>query len=169
MIYDPYNGGTWYIGEGFSDHLDHNFMRPIRTLQSRLSKIDEGDVEEVKRLKQSISSYWSKLRHCRDKFHRTVALFYAKMFHLVLRPSFGVAEMTRRASRISSRVSRKLRSLSFYAFSVHLKREAANHGLQIETVSEAYTSKVCYICCPTSSLLLFVSSITTKRFKKKKL
>ena len=151
MIYDPYNLGVWHIGEGFSDHLDFNFMRPIRKLQSLLDTTKEDDDTTRKRLKQSIASYWSKLRHCREKFHKTVAIFYAKMWHRVLRPTFGVAEMTRRESRISSQVSRKLRSLSFHAFSEHLKRIGANHELEIETVDEAYTSKVCH----TSQHLFF--------------
>jgi len=85
-----------------------------------------------------------------SEMHHKVALFLVQNFDIILLPKFETSEMvTKNSRKLNSKNSRKLNSksarnmmtLSFYKFSVILKRKAKKYGKIVFDVTEEYTSK----------------------------
>ena len=71
-----------------------------------------------------------------------MARFLVKNFDVILLPTFETSEMVERGRRrIRSKTVRNLLSLAHYRFGMFLRHKAAEYGVSVLSVNEAYTTR----------------------------
>ncbi len=76
------------------------------------------------------------------ELHRQAARFLVDSFDVILLPTFETSEMVERGRRrIRSKTVRNLLSLAHYRFGMFLRHKAAEYGVTVLSVNEAYTTK----------------------------
>ena len=77
-----------------------------------------------------------------QELHRQAARFLVRNFDVILLPTFETSEMVERGRRrIGSKTVRNLLGLAHYRFGMFLRHKAAEFGVVVISVSEAYTTK----------------------------
>lgn len=84
-----------------------------------------------------------KVKHLIDEMHYKSALFFVKIFDLILLPTFETQRMTHKVERkISAKSVRLMLSFAHYRFKQFTKHKAFEYGKRLVNVNEAYTSKM---------------------------
>ena len=94
-----------------------------------------------------------RIRNLVDEVHKKVALDLTRRFDTLLLPEFKTKQMTQRKHRddgkprtIRSKTARAMLTWAHYRFRQRLTHKALEHGKEVVTVTEEYTSKTCGRC-----------------------
>jgi hypothetical protein len=161
MIYDAYHARLYRFGAGLGQYLDSTCMKKHRKCQSECDQLksqspqsmaerDERD-KQVQRLRNQMHRLYKRKEAQIHSFHNTLARFIRGVFSVFILPKFQVGGMTRKHTRSSKKVSRRLRSLHHYAFRQRLfhvcKPTPRNpRGTRVILSNEAWTTKCCGKC-----------------------
>ena len=136
---------TWYcaesagkIGEGAFFRI-HRLCERLDQLLSRAAKAPAGRRRNMRRAagRKRIS-----VENLIQELHRQAARFPADSFDIILLPTLATSEMVERGRRrVKSKTVRNLLSLAHYRSGMFLRHKAAEAGVAVVSVNEAYTTK----------------------------
>jgi len=111
-------------------------------LLSTKKKTDKKLRFKKRNFQRAILRIRNRIKDLVSEMHHKVALFLVQNFDIILLPKFETQEMvTKNSRKLNSKSARNMMTLSFYKFSVILKRKAKKYGKIVFDVTEEYTSK----------------------------
>ena len=149
--YSPEVHGAYAEGsDGFAriyslcEHLDTTVA--LRALRPTTKFLQKMYTDRCWRLRQ-------RIRNLVDETHKKVSLDLVRRFDTVLIPDFKTKQMTQRKNRkdgrvrtIRSKTARSMLTWAHYRFRMRLIEKALDHGKEVVTVTEEYTSRTCGRC-----------------------
>jgi putative transposase len=137
------------LGDGICDKLTSLGLKEDH-LKSVLSNIKVKS-KTKSNIRKRCSLLRTKIKNIVNDLHWKTAHYLCSTFKRIYIPTFEVSNMVckgipERARKINSKAVRKMISLSHYAFKEKLLYMAQTKHVQVEIVSEAYTSKTCGGC-----------------------
>ena len=136
---------TWYCTDSVGKIGEGAFFR-IQRLCGRLDNLLSRAARSPSRKRRNMRRAAGRMRVTIEnlivELHRKAARFLVKNFDIILLPTFETSEMVERGRRrIRSRTVRNLLSLAHYRFGQFLRHKAAEVGVPVLSVNEAYTTK----------------------------
>ena len=136
---------TWYcvdsvgkIGEGAFFRI----QRLCERLDDLLSRAAKSPARKRRNMRRAAGRMRIKVENLIAELHRQAARFLVGKFDVILLPTFETSEMVERGRRrIRSKTVRNLLSLAHYRFEMFLRHKAAEYGVTVLSVNEAYTTK----------------------------
>ena len=136
---------TWYsagsvgkIGEGAFFRI----QRLCERLDELLSRAAKSPSRKRRNMRRAANKIRLRIENLVQELHRQAARFLVNNFDVILLPGFETSEMVERGRRsIRSKTVRNLLSLAHYRFKLFIKNKAAETGVILLDVNEAYTTK----------------------------
>ena len=136
---------TWYcadsvgkIGEG----AFFKIQRLCERLDDPLSRAAKSSARKRRNKRRAAGRIRIRIENLIAELHRQAARFLVGNFDVILLPTFETSEMVERGRRrIRSKTVRNLLSLVHYRFGMFLRHKAAEFGVTVLSVNEAYTTK----------------------------
>jgi transposase len=131
--YDP-SGEASLIGKGAGDKII-----------SLLEELD--DLISIKASKAKILKLRKKIYNLKKEMHNQVNNIVAKSSSLVLYPKLDIDKLVLKEKRqLTTKTVRKMLNLGHCEAYIKLQQKCKEHGCQLLTVSEAFTTKTCCCC-----------------------
>ena len=142
---------TFYSPDGLVGKLGDNLVDKLMKYGKKIDTLDQVKSGNIKnKTKRNICKRQFKLRtkikNIVNDMHWKTANFLCKNFETIIIPRFEVNQMTHRQRSISSKVTRKMLSLSHGKFREILKHKSKMYRRNLIFVTEEYTSKTCTKC-----------------------
>ena len=136
---------TWYCADSVGKIGEGAFFR-IQRLCERLDDLLSRAVKAPARSRRNMRRAAGKMRitveNLISELHRKAAWFLVERFDVILLPTFETSEMVERGRRrIRTKTVRNLLSLAHYRFGMFLRHKAAEYGVVVLSVNEAYTTR----------------------------
>ena len=136
---------TWYCTDSVGKIGEGSFFR-IQRLCERLDKLLSRAAKSPSRRRRNMRRAANRIRlrieNLVIELHKQAARFLVDSFNVILLPTFETSEMVERGSRrIRSKTVRNLLSLAHYRFKLFIRHKAAETGVIVLDVDEAYTTK----------------------------
>ena len=136
---------TWYCAESVGKIGEGAFFRIQRLcerLDDLLSRSAKSPARKRRDMRRAAGRMRIRIESLIAELHRQAARFLVGNFDVILLPTFETSEMVERGRRrIRSKTVRNLLGLAHYRFGVFLRHKAAEHGVTVLSVNEAYTTK----------------------------
>ena len=136
---------TWYCTDSVGKIGEGAFFRIQRLcerLDDLLSRAAKAPSRKRRNMRRAAGRMRLRIENLINELHRQAARFLVKNFDVILLPAFETSEMVERGRRrIRSKTVRNLLSLAHYRFGMFLRHKAAEYGVTVLSVNEAYTTK----------------------------
>ena len=136
---------SWYCAESVGKIGEGVFFRIQRLcerLDDLLSRSAKSPARRRRNMRRAAGRMRLRVENLIAELHRQVARFLVGKFDVILLPTFETSEMVERGRRrIRSKTVRNLLSLAHYRFGMFLRHKAAEYGVTVLSVNEAYTTK----------------------------
>ena len=136
---------AWYCEDSVGKIGEGAFFRIQRLcehLDDLLSRAQKSPSRRRRNMRRAAGRMRIRIENLISELHRKAARFLVDKFDVVLLPTFETSEMVERGRRrIRSKTVRNLLSLAHYRFGMFLRHKAAEHGVVVLSVNEAYTTK----------------------------
>jgi putative transposase len=146
-VYCP-EGVVMKIGDGTYDLLKHKLIKADNCMSAAtLLKSAGGHGWKVKRIRRRAQALRTKVRNVIRDLHRKTCSLLCANFNAIFLPPLDVTGMSQIGNRvINNKAVRNLMTFAHGEFRVTLNRYAADRGVIVTPVSEAYTTKTCTRC-----------------------
>jgi putative transposase len=135
---------------GVGDKSMSGIFRLCLAIDGKVSTMRHPDTRcgYRRRLRRDCATIQCRIRGKTDDLHRNLAKSLCETYNVILLPTFGTQQMTRRKQRkINSKTARQMCTLSHYRFQRTLINKAREYeDCRVILVNEAYTSKTCGRC-----------------------
>jgi len=136
---------SWYCADSVGKIGEGAFFRIQRLcerLDDLLSRAAKSSARRRRNMRRAAGRMRIRIENLIAELHRQVARFLVGNFDVILLPTFETSEMVERGRRrIRSKTVRNLLSLAHYRFGMFLRHKAAEFGVTVLSVNEAYTTK----------------------------
>lgn len=136
---------TWYCADSVGKIGEGAFFRIQRLcerLDDLLSRAAKSPSRRRRNMRRAAGRMRVRIENLISELHRQTARFLVKNFDVILLPIFETSEMVERGRRrIHSKTVRNLLTLAHYRFGMFLRHKAAELGVTVLSVNEAYTTK----------------------------
>ena len=136
---------AWYSPDSVGKIGERAFFRIQRLcerLDDLLSQAAKSPARKRRNKLRAAGRMRLRIENLVQELHRQAARFLVDNFDVILLPTFETSDMVKRGRRkIRSKTVRNLLSLAHYRFGLFLKHKAAETGVAVLNVSEAYTTK----------------------------
>ena len=136
---------TWYCTDSVGKIGKGAFFRIQRLcerLDDLLSRATKSPARRRRNMRRAAGRMRIRIENLINELHRQAARFLVKSFDVILLPSFETSAMVERGRRrIRSKTVRNLLGLAHYRFGMFLRHKAAEYGVAVLSVNEAYTTK----------------------------
>ena len=136
---------SWYCADSVGKIGEGAFFRIQRLcerLDNLLSRAAKSPARRRRNMRRAAGRMRIRIENIIAELHRQAARFLVSKFDVILLPTFETAEMVERGRRrIRSKTVRNLLSLAHFRFGMFLRHKAAEHGVTVISVNEAYTTK----------------------------
>ena len=136
---------TWYCTDSVGKIGEGAFFRIQRLcerLDDMLSRAAKAPSRKRRNMRRAAGRMRLRIEDLINELHRQAARFLVKNFDVILLPTFKTSEMVERGRRrIRSKTVRNLLGLAHYRFGMFLRHKAAEYGVTVLSVNEAYTTK----------------------------
>ena len=136
---------TWYCADSVGKIGEGAFFRIQRLcerLDDLLSRAAKSPSRKRRNMRRAANRMRLRIENLVQELHRQTARFLADNFDVILLPTFETSEMVERGRRrIRSKTVRNLLSLAHYRFKLFIRHKAAEAGVTVLDVDEAYTTK----------------------------
>ena len=136
---------TWYCADSVGKIAEGAFFRIQRLcerLDDLMSRAAKSPSRKRRNMRRAANRMRLRIENLVQELHRQTARFLADNFDVILLPTFETSEMVERGRRrIRSKTVRNLLSLAHYRFKLFIRHKAAEAGVTVLDVSEAYTTK----------------------------
>ena len=136
---------TWYCANSVGKIGEGAFFRIQRLcerLDDLLSRAAKSPARRRRNMRRAAGRMRIRVENLIQELHRQAARFLVDSFDVILLPTFATSEMVERGRRrIRSKTVRNLLSLAHYRFGMFLRHKAAETGVAVVAVNEAYTTK----------------------------
>jgi putative transposase len=152
------------LGKNVSIKL-HKVCKEIDIIKSRINRktyytknehnekvFNNVNSKRRKNLRKALHRKIEKIKNMRNDLHYKIVNYLCKNYKHVIIPHFDTQKMVSNGY-LSSKVARKMYTLSFYLFKKRLLEKANNYRTKVIIKSEAYTSKTCTRCGEINNLL----------------
>ena len=146
---------TFYSPDGIAGKIGEGLAGKVSLLRKREQQLQSLQVKSLygqarKRQRQNISRRRKRMRTkasavVRD-VHWKACDFLTRHFKTILLPTFGVKKMVSKDRSLASETRARMMSLSHFAFKERLRFKCRERGVELQEVSEAWTSKTCGGC-----------------------
>jgi transposase len=146
-VYSP-DGVVMKIGDGLYELLKNPLIRADKCASAAaLLKNAGGQGRKVVRIKRRAQALRTKVRNVVRDLHRKTCVLLCSNFTKIFLPTLDTVALTHVGNRvINSKAVRNLMTFAHGEFRVALQRYAAERGVTVTPVSEAYTTKTCTNC-----------------------
>ena len=136
---------AWYCADSVGKIGAGAFFRIQRLcerLDNLLSRAQKSPARRRRNIRRAAGRMRIRIENLIQELHRQAAQFLVSKFDVILLPTFETSEMVERGRRrIRSKTVRNLLSLAHYRFGMFLRHKAAEFGVTVLSVNEAYTTK----------------------------
>ena len=136
---------SWYSADSVGKIGEGAFFRIQRLcerLDDLLSRAAKSQSRRRRNMRRAAGRMRIRIENLISELHRQAARFLVNNFAVILLPAFETSEMVERGRRrIRSKTVRNLLSLAHYRFGMFLRHKAAEFGVVVLPVNEAYTTK----------------------------
>lgn len=136
---------TWYCADSVGKIGEGAFFRIQRLcerLDDLLSRAAKSPSRRRRNMRRAAGRMRLRIENLVTELHRQTARFLVKNSDVILLPTFETSEMVERGRRrIRSKTVRNLLSLAHYRFGMFLRHKAAEYGVTVLSVNEAYTTR----------------------------
>ena len=136
---------SWYCADSVGKIGEGAFFRIQRLcerLDDLLSRAQKSPARKRRNMRRAAGRIRIRIENLIAELHRQAARFLVSKFDVILLPTFETSEMVERGRRrIRSKTVRNLLSLAHYRFGMFLRHKAAEFGVVVLPVNEAYTTK----------------------------
>ena len=136
---------SWYCADSVGKIAEGAFFRIQRLcerLDDLLSRAAKSPARKRRNMRRAAGRMRIRIENLIAELHRQAARFLVGNFDVILLPTFETSQMVERGRRrIRSRTVRNLLSLAHYRFGMFLRHKAAEFGVTVLSVNEAYTTK----------------------------
>ena len=136
---------TWYCADSVGKIGEGAFFRIQRLcerLDDLLSRAQKSPSRKRRNMRRAAGRMRLRVENLVQELHRQAARFLVGSYDVILLPTFETSEMVERGRRrIRSKTVRNLLSLAHYRFGMFLRHKAAEYGVTVLSVNEAYTTK----------------------------
>ena len=136
---------TWYCADSVGKIGEGAFFRIQRLcerLDDLLSRAAKSPARKRRNMRRAAGRMRVRIENLISELHRKAARFLVDEFDVILLPAFETSEMVERGRRrIRSKTVRNLMGLAHYRFGMFLQHKAAEYGVTVLSVNEAYTTK----------------------------
>ena len=146
---------TFYSPDGIAGKIGEGLVDTVSRLRKREQQLQSLQVTSLygqvrKRQRQNISRRRKRMRTkassvVRDVHWKTCD-FLTRHFKTILLPTFGVQKMVSTDRGLSTETRARMMSLSHFEFKERLRFKCLERGVELQEVSEAWTSKTCGGC-----------------------
>jgi putative transposase len=146
-VYCP-DGVVLKVGDGLYELLKHKLIKADTCMSAAtLMQAAGGQGRKVVRIRRRAQALRTKVRNVVRDLHRKTCVLLCSNFTNVFLPHLDVAGMSQVGNRtIHNKAVRNLMTFAHGEFRVKLKQYAAERGVTVTPVSEAYTTKTCTRC-----------------------
>ena len=136
---------TWYCADSVGKIGEGAFFRIQRLcerLDDLLSRAAKSPSRKRRNMRRAAGRMRLRIENLISELHRKAARFLVKNSDVILLPTFETSDMVERGRRrIRSKTVRNLLGLAHYRFGMFLRYKAAEYGVTVLSVNEAYTTK----------------------------
>ena len=136
---------TWYCTDSVGKIGEGAFFRIQRLcerLDELLSRAAKSPSRKRRNMRRATGRMRVRIESLIQELHRKTARFLVDRFDVILLPTFETSEMVERGRRrIRSKTVRNMLGLAHYRFGMFLRNMAAEYGVVVLSVNEAYTTK----------------------------
>ena len=136
---------TWYCADSVGKIGEGAFFRIQRLcerLDDLLSRAQKSPSRRRRNMRRSAGKMRIRIENLISELHRKAARFLVDEFDVILLPAFETSDMVERGRRrIRSKTVRNLLNLAHYRFGMFLRHKAAEYGVTVLSVNEAYTTR----------------------------
>ena len=136
---------TWYCAESVGKIGEGAFFRIQRLcerLDDLLSRAAKAPSRKRRNMRRAAGRMRVRIENLINELHRKAARFLVDSYDVILLPTFETSDMVERGRRrIRSKTVRNLLNLAHYRFGMFLQHKAAEYGVVVLSVNEAYTTK----------------------------
>ena len=150
---------TFYSPDGIAGKIGDSVTSKIHTLSKKhdllWSKSDSKSISS--KTKKRLRNRCAKIRYKRkcivSNLHNQTASLLCKNFETIFLPEFNTKDMTKKQTRLSSKISRKMLNLCHSEFRDKIKYQCLKHKRSLMLVNEAFTTKTCGNCGNVKQML----------------
>ena len=131
--------GCAFLGTDF----DQKQLKRCKVVDNIVSKMTKSNHKKRQSLKKVLHRKIQEIKNHKNELHWKICNFLVNNYQRIIIPKFEGRKMVR---TLSHKISRSLYNAGHYQFRERLTYKCDEYGVQLDVVTEEYTSKTCTNC-----------------------